>query len=169
MYHKLFKDALCIHVSVDGYLWSGCNSAELLSSICRTANISVAMVDSTPLSTCLNFWGILCILENSALQKVAYLCIHVSMDDMTRQGSTVWSCWAAYAELRTWLGWTVPSCVSLLQPHLPNATITSSECSKTGEFIPIFPYKLFRESLRVQNLVTFSQHQCKITWRKLCF
>ena len=30
-------------------------------------------------------------------------------------------------------------------------------------FIPIFPYKLFRESLQVQNVVTFSQHQCKIT------
>ncbi|KAK7820012.1 hypothetical protein CFP56_039294 [Quercus suber] len=27
--HKIFKDALCIHVSVDGYLWSGFNSAEL--------------------------------------------------------------------------------------------------------------------------------------------
>ena len=25
--HKLFSDALCIHVSVDGYLWSGFNSA----------------------------------------------------------------------------------------------------------------------------------------------
>ena len=27
--HKLFRDALCIHVSVDGYLWSGFNSVEL--------------------------------------------------------------------------------------------------------------------------------------------
>ncbi|XP_050263972.1 B3 domain-containing transcription factor VRN1-like [Quercus robur] len=27
--HKLFCDALCIHVSVDGYFWSGFNSAEL--------------------------------------------------------------------------------------------------------------------------------------------
>ena len=27
--HKLSRDALCIHVSVDGYLWSGFNSAEL--------------------------------------------------------------------------------------------------------------------------------------------
>ena len=27
--HKLFRDALCFHVSVDGYLWSGFNSAEL--------------------------------------------------------------------------------------------------------------------------------------------
>ena len=27
--HKLFRDALCIHVSVDGYLWLGFNSAEL--------------------------------------------------------------------------------------------------------------------------------------------
>ena len=27
--HKLPRDALCIHVSVDGYLWSGFNSAEL--------------------------------------------------------------------------------------------------------------------------------------------
>ena len=26
---KIFRDALCIHVSVDGYLWSGFNSAEL--------------------------------------------------------------------------------------------------------------------------------------------
>ena len=27
--HKHFKDDLCIHISVDGYLWSGFNSAEL--------------------------------------------------------------------------------------------------------------------------------------------
>ncbi|KAK7837422.1 b3 domain-containing transcription factor vrn1 [Quercus suber] len=27
--HKIFKDALCFHVSVDGYLWLGFNSAEL--------------------------------------------------------------------------------------------------------------------------------------------
>ncbi|KAK7829759.1 b3 domain-containing transcription factor vrn1 [Quercus suber] len=27
--HKIFRDALCIYVSVDGYLWSGFNSAEL--------------------------------------------------------------------------------------------------------------------------------------------
>ena len=80
---------LCIHVSGDGYLWLGFNSAELLSSTCRTVNISVAMVDSLPPKFCLNFWGILYILENSVLQKVAYLCIHVSVDDVTGQGSTV--------------------------------------------------------------------------------
>ena len=147
---------LCIHVSGDGYLWSGINSAELLSITCRTANINIAMVDNLPPKFCLHFWGVLCILENSALQKVAYLCIHVSMDVMTKQGSTVPSYWVAHAELRTWLGWTVPSCVSLLQPYLPNATIRSIEYSNTGEFIPIFPYKLFMEPLRVQNLVTFS-------------
>ena len=180
--HKIFKDALplengalqrvahlCIHVSVDGYLWSGFNNAELLSVTCRTVNISVAMVDSSSPKFCLNFWGILCILGNNALQKVTYLCIHVSVDDMAGQGSTASSYWATYAELQTWLGWIVPRCVSLLQPHLPNASITSSECSNTVEFISIFPYKLFRESLQIQNLVTFSQHQCKITWRKLCF
>ena len=27
--HKLSRDALCIHMSVDGYLWLGFNSAEL--------------------------------------------------------------------------------------------------------------------------------------------
>ncbi|KAK7851616.1 hypothetical protein CFP56_041436 [Quercus suber] len=27
--HKIFRDALCIHVSVDEYFWSGFNSAEL--------------------------------------------------------------------------------------------------------------------------------------------
>ena len=125
---------LCIHVSGDGCLWSGFNSAELLSIISRTANISVAMVDNSPSKFCLHFRGILNILENNALQKSAYLCIHMSMDDMTEQGSTVPSCWAAHAELRTWLGWIVSSCVSLLQTYLPNATITSTECSNTGEF-----------------------------------
>ena len=130
---------------------------------------SVAMMDSLPPNICLHFWRVLCILENSALQNVAYLFIHVSMDDMTGQGSIVSSCWAAHAELRTWLRRTVPSCVSLFQPHLPNASITSSECSNNREFYPLFPYKLFRESLQVENVVTFSQHQCKITWRKLCF
>ena len=130
---------LCIHVSGDGYLWSGFNSAELLSIISRTANISVAMVDSSPSKFCLHFRGILNILENNALQKSAYLCIHMSMDDMTEQGSTVPSCWAAHAELRTWLGWIVSSCVSLLQTYLPNATITSTECSNIGKFYPHIP------------------------------
>ena len=125
---------LCIHVSGDGYLWSGFNNAELLSITSKTANISVAMMDSSPPKFCLHFQGILCILENSALQKFAYLCFHVSMDDMTEQGSTVPSCWAAHAELRTWLGWIMLSCASLLQTHLPNATITSTECSNTREF-----------------------------------
>ena len=74
---------LCIHESGDGYLWSEFNSAELLSITCRTTNISVAMVDSSAPKFCLHFWGILYIIENSALQKVAYLCIHVSIDDMT--------------------------------------------------------------------------------------
>ena len=27
--HKLFRDAMCIHMSVDGYLWLRFNSAEL--------------------------------------------------------------------------------------------------------------------------------------------
>ena len=27
--HKLFRDALCIHMSVDGYLWLRFNNAEL--------------------------------------------------------------------------------------------------------------------------------------------
>ena len=135
---------LFIHMSGDGYLWSGFNSAELLSIICRTANISVAMVDRSLPKFCLHFWGILCIIENSALQKVAYLCIHASMDDMTEHGSTVPSCWAAYAELRTWLGWTVPSCVRLFQPYLPIVvSVTSSKCSNTGEFYPHIPLQTF--------------------------
>ena len=135
---------LCIHVSGDGYLWSGINSAELLSFTCRTANISAAIANSSPPKFYLHFWGVLCILENSALQKVAYLCIHVSMDAMTKQGSTVLSCWAAHAKLRTWLGWSVPRCVSLLQTHLPNAIITSNECSNTGEFYPYIPLQTFQ-------------------------
>ena len=136
---------LCIHVSGDGYLWSGFNSAELLSITCRTANISVAMVDRSPPKFCLHFWGILYIIENSALQSVAYLCIHASMDDITEQGSTMPSCWATHAELRTWLGWIVPSCVSLLQPHLPIVvSVTSSECSNTIEFYPHIPLQTFQ-------------------------
>ena len=146
MYHKLFRDALhpwkrciakgCIAVywrACRWYDWIGFNSAKLLSS---TTNISVARVDSSP---------------PKLMHKIFWdaLCIHV---------------------LRTWLGWIVPSCVSRLQPHLPNATITSSECSNTREFYPHIPLQTWiRESLRVQNVVTFSQHQCKITWRKLCF
>ena len=47
------------------------------------------MLDSSPLRFFLNFWGILYILENSALQKVAYLCIDVNMDYMIGQGSIV--------------------------------------------------------------------------------
>ena len=31
---------LCIHMSVDGYLWIGFNSAEQLSSTCRTTNMT---------------------------------------------------------------------------------------------------------------------------------
>ena len=58
---------LCIHVSGDGYLWSGFNSAELLSITCRTANISVAMVDSSPPK-----------LMHKLFRDA--LCIHVSVD-----------------------------------------------------------------------------------------
>ena len=83
---------LCIHVSGDRYLWSGFNGAELLIITFITMTISVATVDSSPPKFCLHFQGILCILENSALQKFAYLCFHVSMDDMTEQGSTVTNC-----------------------------------------------------------------------------
>ena len=36
--HKLFRDALCIDVSVDGYLWSGFNSAELSTKATLTAS-----------------------------------------------------------------------------------------------------------------------------------
>ena len=46
-------------------------------------------MDSLPQKICLHFRGVLYILENSALQNVAYLFIHVSMDDMTGQGSIV--------------------------------------------------------------------------------
>ena len=95
---------LCIYVSGDGYLWSGFNSAELLRITYKIVNINVVMVDSSPPIFCLHFWGILYIIENNALQKVVYLCIHVSMNDMIEQGSTVLSCWAAHAELWTWLG-----------------------------------------------------------------
>ena len=49
----------------------------------------------------INFSRMLCILENSALQKDAYLCINVRVGDMTRHGSTVRRCWAAHAALRT--------------------------------------------------------------------
>ena len=118
---------LCIHVSGDGYLWSGFNNVELLSITCRTVNIIVAMVDKSPLKFCLHFWGILRIIKNNALQNFAYLCIHVSMDDMTEQGSIVLSC------------------VSLLQPHLPIVvSVTSSECSNTGEFYPYIPLQTFQ-------------------------
>ena len=73
------------------------------------------------------------------------LCIHATMDDMPEQGSTVSSCWAAHAELRTWFGWIVPSCVSLLQPHLPIVvSVTSSECSNTREFYPHIPLQTFQ-------------------------
>ena len=106
---------------------------------------SVAMMDSLPQKICLHFRGVLCILENSALQNVAYLFIHVSMDDMTGQGSIVeYTSWAAHAELRTWLRRTVPSCVSLLQPHLPNASIMSSECSNSREFYPPVSLQTFQ-------------------------
>ena len=37
----------------------------------------------------INFLGMLCILENGALQKDAYLCIDVRVGDMTGHGSTV--------------------------------------------------------------------------------
>ena len=105
----------------------------------------VVMMESSTPKFCLHFWRILCILENSALQNVAYLFIHVSMDDMTGQGSIVeYTSLAAHAELRTWLHWTVPSCVSLLQPHLPNASIMSSECSNSREFYPPISLQTFQ-------------------------
>ena len=135
-------------------------SGELLSSTCRTTNINVAMVDSSPLK-------LMHKLFRNALHPWKWCIAKGCTSVYSREYG--WVLVVKVQQCRTWLGWTVLSCVSLLQPYLPNATIRSSECSNTGEFIPVFPYKLFRESLQVQNLVTFSQHQCKITWRKLCF
>ena len=138
-----------LHICV--FTWVGigtCGQGSTMSSCwashAKLHQSSVAIMDSSPPKFCLHFWEILCILKNSALQKVAYLCIHVIMDDMTEQGSIVSSCWAAHAELRTWLGWTVPSYVSLLQPYLPNAIITSSECSNIGEFYLYIPLQTFQ-------------------------
>ena len=49
----------------------------------------------------INFSRMLYILENGALQKYAYLCIDIRVGDMTRQVSTVRSCWAVHAALQT--------------------------------------------------------------------
>ena len=138
------------------------------------------------------------------------------------QGSTVLSCWASHAELRTsvqqwrtahpqnfaytfegssaslktvhckrlhicvftwaWMLWLnrVQQCWAIEQ-HMQNCEHDlANQCRDVlafskltyqmlESFILIFPYKLFRESLRVQNVIKFFQHQCKITWRKLCF
>ena len=136
---------MCIQVSGDGYVWSGFNSFEMLSITCRTTSIKCSNDGQLTPKICLHFRGVFCILENSALQNVAYLFIHVSMDDMTGQGSIVeYTSWAAHAELRTWLRRTVPSCVSLLQPHLPNASIMSSECSNSREFYPPISLQTFQ-------------------------
>ena len=77
MYHKLFRDALhpwkqciakgCISVywrAGGRHDWTGFNSAKLLSS---TANISVAIVDSSPLKLMHKLWR-------------DALCFHVSVD-----------------------------------------------------------------------------------------
>ena len=49
----------------------------------------------------IKFLEMLCIFENGALQKDAYLCINVRVGDMTGQGSTIRNCWATHATLRT--------------------------------------------------------------------
>ena len=157
---------LCIHVSGDGYLWSRFNNAELLSITCRTANISVAMVDSSPPKFCLHFWGVLCILENYALHICVFMWAWMLWLNRVQQY------WAIEQHMqncehdlddqcRDVLAFSKHTCQMLLLRAVSVATLES--------FILIFPYKLFRESLRVQNVVTFFQHQCKITWRKLCF
>ena len=64
-------------------------------------------------------------------------------------------------QCRAVLAFSNVTCQMLVLRAVSVATVES--------FIPLFPYKLFRESLQVENVVTFSQHQCKITWRKLCF
>ena len=83
---------MCIHVSGDGYVWSGFNSFEMFSITCRTTSIKCSNDGQLTPKNLLTLLKGLCILENSALQNVAYLFIHVSMDDMTGQGSIVSSC-----------------------------------------------------------------------------
>ena len=154
---------LCIHVSGDGYLWSGFNSAELLSITCRTTNISVAMVGSSPPKFCLHFWK----------QCIAKGCISL----YSREHG--WYDWTGFNSVEllsstyrttnmTWL-----NSAELCQPSptsLDHCIVLRSASVATLEsFIPIFPYKLFSESLQVQDVVTFSQHQCKITRVQLCF
>ena len=64
-------------------------------------------------------------------------------------------------QCRDVLAFSKLTCQMLLLRAMSVATLES--------FNLIFPYKLFKESLQVQNVITFFQHQCKITWRKLCF
>ena len=80
MYHTLFRDALhpwkwciangCISMywcAFRWYDWTGFNSAKPLSSTCSTANISIAMVDSSPPKLMHKLWR-------------DALCFHVSVD-----------------------------------------------------------------------------------------
>ena len=87
--HKLWKDALCFHVSVDGYFWLGFNNVEVTYLFTwRLFSIPVlhlTWLDETVLSCVkciIKFSGMLCILENGALQNDAYLCIDVHVGDM---------------------------------------------------------------------------------------
>ena len=87
--HKLWKDALCFHVSVDGYFWLGFNNVEVAYLFTwRLFSIPVlhlTWLDETVLSCVkciIKFSGMLCILENGALQNDAYLCIDVHVGDM---------------------------------------------------------------------------------------
>ena len=91
---KLWRDALCFHVSVDEYFWLGFNSAEV-AYLFTWRQFSIPVFHLTwfneTVPSCvkciINFSGMLCILENGALQKDAYLCIDVCVGDMTGQGS----------------------------------------------------------------------------------
>ena len=81
--HKIFRDALCIHVSVDGYLWLGFNIVELSTVATLLApyggiwQVGLKKADN-------NIW-----FGNGALQKDAYLYIDMRVGDMTKQGLIV--------------------------------------------------------------------------------
>ena len=111
MYHTLFRDALhpwkrCIAKWCISVYWRACRWYDWIGFTWRLLSTPVLHLTwlNETMSSCvkciIHFSGMLCILENGALQKDAYLCIDMRLGDMTGHGSTVRSCWAAHAALQ---------------------------------------------------------------------
>ena len=163
--HKLWRDALCFHVSVDGYLWLGFNNVEVAYLFTwRLFSIPVlhlTWLDETVLSCVkciINFSGMLCILENVALQNIAKWCISVYWHVCRWYDCTgfTWKLFPTPMLHLTWLDETMPSCVKCIIHFSRMLCILENSALHKGAYLCI--------DVHLGDMTAQGSTQCTIHW-----